>query len=58
MPTVPPLVIVVGIANVYAWVTYVLGDSALTLTFASAAPVDVTATVDLPALTDSGHAAH
>jgi putative spermidine/putrescine transport system permease protein len=32
--TVPPLVIVVGIANVYAWVTYVLGDSALTLTFA------------------------
>lgn len=31
--TVPPLVIVVGIANVYAWVTYLLGDSALTLTF-------------------------
>lgn len=32
--TVPPLVIVVGIANVYAWVTYLFGDSALTLTFA------------------------
>jgi putative spermidine/putrescine transport system permease protein len=32
--TVPPLVIVVGISNVYAWVTYLLGDSALTLTFA------------------------
>ncbi len=33
--TVPPLVIVVGIANVYAWVSYLLGDSALTLTFAT-----------------------
>lgn len=32
--TIPALVIVVGIANVYSWVTYVLGDSALTLTFA------------------------
>ena len=32
--TVPPLVIVVGISNVYAWVSYLLGDSALTLTFA------------------------
>jgi len=32
--TVPPLVIVVGIANVYAWVSYLFGDSALTLTFA------------------------
>ena len=32
--TVPPLVIVVGIANVYAWVSYLLGDSPLTLTFA------------------------
>ncbi|WP_426244052.1 ABC transporter permease [Nocardioides sp. LHG3406-4] len=32
--TIPALVIVVGIANVYAWVTYFLGDSALTLTFA------------------------
>jgi putative spermidine/putrescine transport system permease protein len=32
--TVPPLVIVVGIANVYAWVTYFFGNSALTLTFA------------------------
>ena len=31
--TIPPLVIVVGIANVYAWVTYLFGDSALTLTF-------------------------
>ena len=30
--TIPALVIVVGIANVYAWVTYFLGDSALTLT--------------------------
>jgi copper(I)-binding protein len=35
------------------------GDTvALTLTFASAAPVEVTATVGQPALTDSGHAAH
>lgn len=32
--TVPPLVIVVGISNVYAWVSYLLGDSGLTLTFA------------------------
>lgn len=32
--TIPALVIVVGIANVYAWVTYLLGDSPLTLTFA------------------------
>ncbi len=32
--TIPALVIVVGISNVYAWVTYLLGDSALTLTFA------------------------
>ncbi len=32
--TIPPLVIVVGISNIYAWVTYFLGDSALTLTFA------------------------
>ena len=32
--TIPPLVIVVGIANVYAWVSYFLGDSSLTLTFA------------------------
>jgi putative spermidine/putrescine transport system permease protein len=32
--TIPPLVIVVGIKNVYAWVTYLFGDSALTLTFA------------------------
>jgi putative spermidine/putrescine transport system permease protein len=32
--TVPPLVIVVGISNVYAWVSYFLGNSALTLTFA------------------------
>ena len=31
--TIPPLVIVVGIANVYAWVTYLFGDSPLTLTF-------------------------
>jgi putative spermidine/putrescine transport system permease protein len=31
---IPALVIVVGIANVYAWVTYLLGDSALTLTLA------------------------
>lgn len=31
---------------------------ALTLTFASAAPVEVTATVGQPATTDSGHAAH
>ena len=32
--TIPALVLVVGITNVYAWVTYLLGDSALTLTFA------------------------
>jgi len=32
--TIPPLVIVVGIANVYAWVSYIFGDTALTLTFA------------------------
>jgi putative spermidine/putrescine transport system permease protein len=31
--TVPPLVIVVGISGVYAWVTYFFGDSSLTLTF-------------------------
>ncbi len=31
--TIPALVIVVGIANVYAWVTYLFGDSPLTLTF-------------------------
>jgi putative spermidine/putrescine transport system permease protein len=30
--TIPALVIVVGITNVYAWVTYLLGESALTLT--------------------------
>ncbi len=32
--TIPALVIVVGISNVYAWVSYLFGDSALTLTFA------------------------
>lgn len=32
--TIPALVIVVGLKPVYAWVTYLLGDSALTLTFA------------------------
>jgi putative spermidine/putrescine transport system permease protein len=32
--TIPPLVIVVGISNVYAWVSYLLGNSPLTLTFA------------------------
>lgn len=32
--TIPALVIVVGITNVYAWVTYLLGESALTLTLA------------------------
>ena len=31
--TIPALVIVVGIKNVYAWVTYLVGDSAMTLTF-------------------------
>ncbi|HEY9266968.1 MAG TPA: ABC transporter permease subunit, partial [Mycobacterium sp.] len=30
---IPALVIVVGLRNVYLWVTYLLGDSALTLTF-------------------------
>ncbi len=32
--TIPALVIVVGISDVYLWVTYFFGDSALTLTFA------------------------
>lgn len=32
--TIPALVIVVGIGNVYSWVTYLLGDSAVVLTFA------------------------
>ena len=32
--TVPPLVIVVGITNVYTWVNYVLGDSPQVLAFA------------------------
>jgi putative spermidine/putrescine transport system permease protein len=32
--TVPPLVIVVGIKDVYAWVYYFIGDSPLTLAFA------------------------
>jgi putative spermidine/putrescine transport system permease protein len=31
--TIPALVIVVGIKNVYAWVNYLVGDSPLTLTF-------------------------
>lgn len=32
--TIPAIVLVVGLAPVYAWVTYLLGDSSLTLTFA------------------------
>lgn len=32
--TIPPLVIVVGVRNVYAWVDYLFGESALTLAFA------------------------
>ncbi len=32
--TVPPLVIVVGISNVYSWVSYLLGDSPQVLVFA------------------------
>lgn len=32
--TIPALVIVVGVKNVYAWVDYFFGDSALTLAFA------------------------
>ena len=32
--TVPPLVIVVGITNVYTWVNYLLGDSPQVLVFA------------------------
>lgn len=32
--TIPALVIVVGISGVYAWVNYLIGDSALTLAFA------------------------
>jgi len=31
--TIPAIVLVVGIAPIYAWVTYFLGDSPLTLTF-------------------------
>jgi putative spermidine/putrescine transport system permease protein len=31
--TIPAIVIVVGIAPIYAWVTYLVGDSPLTLTF-------------------------
>jgi putative spermidine/putrescine transport system permease protein len=31
--TIPAIVIVVGIAPIYAWVTYFFGDSSLTLTF-------------------------
>jgi len=31
--TIPALVIVVGLSNVYAWVDYLIGDSALTLGF-------------------------
>ena len=31
--TIPALVIVVGITNIYQWVTYLVGDSALNLTF-------------------------
>lgn len=31
--TIPALVIVVGMKNVYAWVDYLIGDSALTLSF-------------------------
>lgn len=31
--TIPAIVIVVGIAPIYAWVTYLLGESPLTLTF-------------------------
>lgn len=31
--TIPALVIVVGLRNVYLWVVYLLGESALTLTF-------------------------
>jgi putative spermidine/putrescine transport system permease protein len=31
--TIPAIVLVVGVAPIYAWVTYLLGDSPLTLTF-------------------------
>jgi putative spermidine/putrescine transport system permease protein len=31
--TIPAIVIVVGVAPIYAWVTYLFGDSPLTLTF-------------------------
>ncbi len=37
--TIPALVIVVGLRNVYLWVTYLLGESALTLTFVYAVVV-------------------
>ena len=32
--TIPAIVLVVGLAPVYAWITYLLGESPLTLTFA------------------------
>ena len=37
--TIPAIVLVVGLAPVYAWVTYFLGGSSLTLTFAYTIPV-------------------
>ncbi|KUI44669.1 ABC transporter permease [Mycobacterium sp. GA-1199] len=61
--TIPALVIVVGLRNVYLWVTYFLGESALTLTFvyivlvlpfAYRALDAALSSIDLRTLTDAG----
>lgn len=60
--TIPAIVLVVGIAPIYAWVTYLLGDSPLTLTFVyvvlvlpySYRAIDAgLAAVDLPTLAEA-----
>jgi putative spermidine/putrescine transport system permease protein len=60
--TIPALVIVVGLRNVYLWVTYFLGESALTLTFvyivlvlpfAYRALDSALSSIDLPTLTEA-----
>lgn len=60
--TIPALVIVVGLRNVYLWVTYLFGESALTLTFvylvlvfpfAYRALDAALSSIDLPTLTEA-----
>src|SRR6478609_4678847 len=51
--TIPALVIVVGLRNVYLWVTYFLGESALTLTFAYRAIDAALASIDLKTLAEA-----